>query len=517
VQARVEFLFRAAGDRRMLRGHCSRKLLENVWSAAISPLRLLILASLVVTSVGCGNILGIEDIESCWDATGFNGRGCWRTTGGCKLTKERIPNACTESACVPFDNAERLGLSSPNDLPTISAGPPGGTNGPGMGGQDNCPGAASNRVVVTGSNAIVPVLRYVSAELAGAQNPVTVLYQAQSSCDGANAIFKDVMVAGEFSYWTRDTNDALVEGKCTLPPQLADIGTCDVFATTCGLEDDAKVLDAQGPIQAMIFVAPKTSPERAISAEAARLVYGYEGQYKEELEIKFSAEPWTNAERILRRNPSSGTQNMIGAFIGVPSAKWVGVENTSTSVMKSALQMTMPADAAPTIGILDVVNGDPTDVRVFVRVLAFQATDQSCGFHPDSAEGKLDKRNVRDGHYALWGPIHVFSRDGAPTNVGNVVKFLTLDLATVGPEADQNISDLIKIVAGGSLVPSCAMQVRRDADGGALLPLVPARSCACFFDQLTTGESSCTPCATNDDCESSSDTPQCNFGFCERQ
>jgi hypothetical protein len=179
VQASDGFLFRAAGGRRMLSGHLSAKLLENVWSASIVPLRSLILASAVVTSVGCGNILGIEDIESCWDDSGFNGRGCYRTDGGCKLTKEQIPNACTESACISFDNAERLGLTSPGDLPNIPAGNPGGTPVPGMGGPDTCP--MTDRVVVTGSNAIVPVLSYLSAELAGAQNPVTVLYQAQSS------------------------------------------------------------------------------------------------------------------------------------------------------------------------------------------------------------------------------------------------------------------------------------------------------------------------------------------------
>ncbi|MBK9262239.1 MAG: hypothetical protein IPM54_20845 [Polyangiaceae bacterium] len=496
----------------MLNGNRSGKWLGNVWSLAIVPARAFFVATIVVTSVGCSDVLGIEDIESCWDAAGFDGRGCYRTGGGCKLTKEQLPNACTESACIPFDNLDRLGLSSPADLPEIPVGSPGNMGGPGMGGPDDCP--ATDRVVVTGSNAIVPILSYLSAELAGAANPVTVLYQSQSSCNGAAAIIDDVKVAGQFSYWTREEGK-LIENKCTLPEQLADIGTCDVFATTCGLEEDpSKTLDAQAPIQAMIFIAPKTSSERAISAEAARLVYGYGGTYDD----KFSAAPWTNVDRMQRRNPSSGTQNMIGTFIGVPSADWVGVENTGTSAMIESVKMASPADAAATIGILDVVNGDPTDVRVSLRVLAFQAKDQNCAFHPDSDEGKLDKRNVRDGHYALWGPIHVFSRQNAEMNVNNVVKYLTLDQApiTAGKDADENMSELIKIVAGGSLVPSCAMRVQRISDGGSLLPLVPARSCACYFDQLTTGESTCAPCTADTDC-ASPDAPRCNFGFCEQQ
>ncbi len=507
------FSFRGMGGGRMLNRYRRDKPLENVWSWVLLPSRIVVLATILCTSVGCADILGVEDIVSCWDASGFDGRGCYRTTGGCKLTKEQLPNACTESLCIPFDNQVRLGLSSAADLPQILPGVPGNTGGPGTGGTGICP--IKNRVVVTGSNAIVPILSYLSAELAEAPDPVTVLYQSQSSCNGAATIFKDVLVGGEFQYWTRNQDSSLDEHTCQLAEQLADIGTSDVFGTTCGFDADSAIaVDALAPIQAMIFVAPKTSPERAISAEAARLVFGYGGTY----ENKFTAAPWTNLDHIQRRNPTSGTQNLIGEFIGVPSSKFLGVENTGTSAMISSVQMTSSSDAAATIGILDVVNGDPTDVRVSLRVLAFQAEDQHCAFHPDSTEGKLDKHNVRDGHYALWGPIHVYSRPNAMTNVGNVVKYLSVEPApdSADNEADKTTSELIKIVAGGSLVPSCAMRVRRTSDGGSLLPQVPNRSCACYFDQLTTGETTCSPCATNFDC-TSADAPSCNFGFCEQQ
>lgn len=469
-------------------------------------------ATFAVTLIGCGNILGIDDIESCWNASGFDGRGCYRTDGGCKLTKEQLPNACTDSPCVPFNNQERLGLSSASDLPDIEMGTSGNPGSSGTPGPDTCP--TMNRVIVTGSNAIVPILSYLSAELANADNPMTVLYQSQSSCNGAAAIFRDnIKVAGEFQYWIRE-NDKITAKICTLPETLADIGTSDVFSTTCGLPEDANLaVDAQGPIQAMIFVAPKTSPERAISAEAARLVYGYGGTYK-----TFTSAPWTNLDHIQRRNPASGTQNLIGAFIGVPSANFMGVENLGTSAMISSLQMTSPDNAAATIGILDVVNGDPTDVRVSLRVLAFQAAGQNCAFHPDSVDGKLDKRNVRDGHYALWGPIHVYSRPTALPNVSSLVKYLALDQApaSAGKTADENMSELIQIAAGGSLVPSCAMRVQRTSEGSGLLPFIPARSCACYFDEHTSEGSTCARCKEDSDCVSP-DAPRCNFGFCEPQ
>jgi len=501
----------------MLNRYRLDKPLRNVGDWAAVPVRSLGLAMVVVTSIGCGNILGIEDIESCWDASGFEGRGCYRTDGGCKLTKEQLPNACTESPCIPFDNQARLGLSAAADLPHIPLENPTITADPTPNNPTICP--MDNRVVVIGSNAIIPIVSYISAELAKPPSPVTVLYQAQNSCVGAAAIFeKDAAVDGEFQYWQRDSNNALIATQCTLPAQpavVADIGISDVFAATCGFDEDPTTIrDAQAPIQAMTFVAPKTSPERAISAEAARLVFGYGGTY----ENKFTAAPWTNIKNIQRRKPASGTQSLIGEFIGVPSAKFLGQENAVTSAMIASVQMASSSDAAATIGLLDVVNGDRTEVRVSLRVLAFQAEGQHCAFHPDSAEGKLDKRNVRDGHYALWGPIHVYSRLNPQTNVANVVNYLSLEQApaSADKDADETMMELIKIVAGGSLVPSCAMRVQRTSDGGSLFPQVPARSCACYFDQRTIGESTCATCAVDADC-ASPDAPRCNFGFCEQQ
>lgn len=503
-------------ERRMLNRHNCNEVVENVRSWAAFPWRSLVLSTVFVTSfvtlVGCGNILGIEDIDPCFDASGFDGRGCYRTSGGCKLTKEQLPNACTDAPCVPFDNQERLGLSSPDDLPDVE---PMTTVGPGMppaAGMGECPDI--NRVVVVGSNAIVPILEHVSALLATADPPMTVLYQRQSSCDGARAIVEDTMVAGEFTYWT--FKDGLPSSSsCALPAQLADIGTSDVFASTCGLDANSAIaVDAQGPIQAMIFLTPKTSPERAISAEAARLVYGYGGSLQ-----NFTSPPWMDTNFIQRRDAPSGTQTMIGEFIGVPSAEWKGQINTSTSSMvASLLAPTTPTEAASTIGILDVVNGARSDVLGTLRVLAFQAEGQNCGFYPDSVDGNGDKRNVRDGHYALWGPIHVYRRKGAMNFEPTVANALSLQQApsTPGSDDEQTMRKLIEITSTGNLVPSCAMTVQRTIDGEDLLPLVPNRSCACFFDLITTDKTNCQVCTSDLDC-TSPDAQRCNYGFCEKQ
>jgi hypothetical protein len=282
-----------------------------------------------------------------------------------------------------------------------------------------------------------------------------------------------------------------------------------VFASTCGLDaQSADVKDTQGPIQAMIFITPTGSEERAISAEAARLVYGFGGTHE-----GFSASPWTDPAHIFHRDAPSGTQNMIGAFIGVPSPRFQGVELTSTTAMKDSIANASPADASRTIGLLDVVNGDGVGS---LRALAFQAKGQTCGFLPDSEEGARDKRNVRDGHYSMWGPIHVFSRRMPTQAASDVVDYLVLNRAPGVDSQDETMSVLIQKIAERSLVPQCAMSVQRLDEGGALLPYVPARSCSCLFDKIRTGSSKCQPCTTNEDC-SSPDAPRCNFGFCETQ
>lgn len=492
----------------MNRRRCDKRT-DRVGSKKIA--RTLVVATVVITSVGCADILGIETIDSCWDPTGFEGRGCYRTGGDCKLTKEQLPNACTDSPFIVFDNQQELGFSAPDDLPKIKmegAVVPADT---GSSDPDECP--TENRVIVAGSNAIVPVLSYISAALRSASTPITVLYKDPSSCHGAATIFKNVKIGGEFSYWIEEGKPLLTKVPCTMPDQVVDIGVSDVSGSTCGFDEGPDIaVDAPGPIQAMIFIAPKSSAKRAISAEAARLVYGFGGKHE-----NFSADPWTNIAHIHRRNPTSGTQNLIGAYIGVPSSKFLGFQNASTSEMVTSMQNTATDDATATIGILDVVNRNIGGVPEIVRTLAYQAEGQNCAFFPDATNDSRDKRNVRDGHYALWGPIHIYSRPTPMANVTNVVKYLSLEQApaTAGKTADENMKELIRIVAGGHLVPTCAMRVQRASDGGPLLPQIPTRSCACYFDERTT-ETSCATCKADADC-GSPDAPRCNFGFCEPQ
>jgi hypothetical protein len=147
-------------------------------------------------------------------------------------------------------------------------------------------------------------------------------------------------------------------------------------------------------------------------------------------------------------------------------------------------------------------------------------TTEVCAFWPDTSAKSFDKRNVRDGHYPIWGPLHMIARvdgSGIPIKAG-ANRFLSI---VSGAETIKGVS-LISTLATRSLVPNCAMRVTRKADGGELTRYAPERSCGCYFEEKATGVSppaGCKVCATNPECPSTA--PNRNkfegqtSGYCE--
>jgi hypothetical protein len=127
---------------------------------------------------------------------------------------------------------------------------------------------------------------------------------------------------------------------------------------------------------------------------------------------------------------------------------------------------------------------------------------------------------VRDGHYSIFGPLHMLSHvtnGGVPANgdAGTVLNAIT----GVAPPSGVDIIDLY---AKHSLIPQCAMKVTRNADGGDIMPFKPASGCSCYFVERATlvkPPAGCTTCNTGSDCPSSA--PNCNkfgaqtMGYCE--
>lgn len=359
-----------------------------------------------------------------------------------------------------------------------------------------------NPVYVTGSGKVIV------ADLAKtlSTNGITLVYVLQGSCLAVDAILNGTKVGSptltKGAYW--DTTNEL---SCDLDPAgvVADLGLSDVFSSTCfdlpnGLPSN--VGDFFGPVEAYTFVKPKASTQKSISREAAYFVFGFGNDS--------GVAPWTDETSLFVRGATSGTQQMFGVAIGVPPEKWKGVVAASSADVVT--KVSMSANPEATIGILTAeVSGAS---RAQLDVLAYQDAGQTCGYWPDSTPTSFDKRNVRDGHYPIWGPLHLLTKldtNGYPLNqvAGDVIGYLT------GTKAPPGSFDLIALLGGANIIPQCAMQVRRTSELGPLASFAPPGACGCYFEAVATGTTQCKSCSNDVDCTAAA--PKCNYGYCETQ
>jgi len=335
----------------------------------------------------------------------------------------------------------------------------------------------------------------------------TIIYKKQGSCLAVDSILNGTKLTGKVIdakggvYW-----DATTQYDCDFDDlgNVADIGISDVFPSTCqslpnGLPSD--IGDYLGPVEAYGFAVPVASSQKVISRNAAYFVFGFGADS--------GVEPWTDPTQIFIRGASSGTQQMLAQALGVDVNKWKGTLATSSSDIVN--QLNMAPDKERAIGILASEVAIANDVTV--KVLAYQDVGQTCGYYLDSTPTSHDKRNVRDGHYPIWGPFHILTKldqTGYPINpIANDIKGYA-----VGTKDPVGV-DLVQVLTKAGLVPECAMHVTRSSEMGPLSSFQPPRSCGCYFDQLATGSSSCKPCMSSNDCPNTN--PVCNYGFCEVQ
>jgi hypothetical protein len=382
-------------------------------------------------------------------------------------------------------------------------------------------------VYIEGANAVGPFIAPLQQALSVDPNPINLVYIGDGGCVGAGNFFNNHAISSKPApvYYAAQS-----AGTCTLPatggpnggPPVADIAASDVYAPTCGTlpggQLPANVADFLGPVQPMVFVVPKASSQVSISASAAYFVFGFGDNS--------GVAPWTVGASMYRRNASSAVQALLAVAIGVPLTRWAGVdvgtlaENTGPGLSGAAAVVnSLELDPNPeqTIGILAATNLDPT-TTTHVTTLAYKDFDQSCGYYPDSTSAAHDKANVRDGHYALWGPLHFFTyvdTRGVPLdpNVQRVISFVR------GTATPPGGVDLLQVEAQNNLVAPCAMHVTRSTELGPLASFAPTGSCSCYYDFVATGKSSCTTCTRSADCPATA--PVCNLslpvGYCEPQ
>lgn len=461
-------------------------------------------------------------------------RGCYAgtpsSTDPAELQKQ-FKNQCSRASVVPFDNCVRLGMCHPTDQlpPTIV---PTGVGGGGGGGTPppaptlECIDGKTPVVVVGGSTAVQPFMSVVAQLLAG--TGFQLVYQPSGSCTGVAQLFspdasKRVVkdIAGKFALLFGPDGKPYPDGKlsheCTFstqngmtaPPVALDVAASDVFATSCdpaNATPPGPVGEYFGPIQPMTFIVKAESKETSISAEMGHVVFGRSSNDPKSM-------PYSDPALYFVRNSGSGTQQMISRAIQVDATKWWGVDRGGSSQVLNQLLAVSALSANNAVGILSTDFADTA--RGSLRILAFQDLGQLAGYYPDSSLNTRDKRNVRDGHYSIWGPVHFFA--GLTTNnntLPNAAATALVNKFTAG-KLDQPLLDAI--ITGG-LVPPCAMTVKRSTEMGPLEPYAPSAACGCYFEaHVVNGQApaDCKVCSGPADC--TGDRQACNFGYCEAQ
>ncbi len=468
--------------------------------------------------------------QSCEDSTGFHGLGCY----SCAATDiVSLENACTTSTCTAFDDAKRLTLlGKDGKLPDLPAPPSGAGGSGGAGGSTSvgkaCTDLASKGtlIYITGSSAAKPFLQQIAQQLASSN--IFIVYTSTGSCIGVDAIVNGTPMttgsspapATSATYWDSSSSQGVA---CDLPAQgvTADIGASDVFAQSCpGFEltdlDAQQIHDAHGPIQTMTFAVPANSAYSEISAQAAYFVFGF-GKNGGVTDTTGTTPIWNNEDYLYQRSASSGTQAMLAATIGVPATAWLGKSHKTSDDVAADIELAGQSQdtANLAIGILAADYIDSKNLRAQIRVLALQDSSQTCAVFPDSTSSAHDKRNVRDGHYPVWGPLHLLLKVdalGNPINAANRQAITDIVGYLSGTKVLPNGVQLLDVYAQSGLVPECAMHVTRTQDGGNMTPYTPASPCSCVFEAKATGATTCTPCKVQGDCGSAQ---TCSQGYCE--
>lgn len=461
--------------------------------------------------------------------SGLGPPGCFFPTPEKPLSAQSdFLDQCTASKYTKFDNCERLNLGCPGGSTTLppmttpmtakqgatvpppapqnlcTDGAPMGSNGP-------------NMIWLFGSADFGPLLRAAQPSLSAATVPYRAVFQGASSCQGVAAIYNNVAmkdpamenIGGWPFYFDANGNQV----NCRIAPvgmqgsQKVDIGISDLFAKTCNITPTAGITPTEytGPVVPFVLATKAGSKEQAISAEAAHLVFGNGGMAPPGSGMK-NASPWTDYTQYSIRNSGAGSTVLTALLIGVDRNSFWGIDRVSTDNLRDSLLASTDNDAA--LGILSIDFYDKN--RGNLKALYLQARGQSAGYLPDSSPTTIDKINVRDGHYPLWGYVHfvVALESGQPRPAANAMVLLFNV-----PKLDQRLVDEI---INASETPQCAMKVERKDEIGDY-SVRTGFSCGCYFDSKTKGpenldKTACPVCTTAENCPGQS---PCSYGYCE--
>jgi hypothetical protein len=350
---------------------------------------------------------------------------------------------------------------------------------------------------------------------ASTAHPLTLVYVTGGSCTNVPNIQGGVKLTATMSYIPAGFDPSQASPTCTNDSggHIVDVANAALFVSTCKLANTPTVLTStqQGPNQAYTLVVPVSASPQAITAEEAYLVFGLAEQ--DGFDATTPLSPWNDHTLMFTRPSTKSTLLTWVSTLSVPGgdvnhtftpALFKGTpEAASSDVVSHVLGSATPEK---TIGLLgaEVFDAAPTGLKE----LAFQWFGQKHAYFPDSELGKHDKKNLRDGHYAVWSPtfwLQQVDASGNPTNpdADYLIKLI------LGQQQTFESNPLADVISVG-LVPGCAMSVNRTVEGGPLSLFAPTEPCGCYYDSQI-GTSSCTACSATAPCA----TGTCRNNFCE--
>jgi len=375
-----------------------------------------------------------------------------------------------------------------------------------------------NPIYLSGSTAFEPAAQAMAVQLnnrTAGVGKVTLIYQQGSgSCQGVAAVRDQSNLTGTAHYYTGPGPTGVQSCTLDTAPPKADVGISDVFYETCGVGPrPSSVADYSGPAQAMLFVVPTgaTGAPASITAEEAQNVWG--------CGMRGMIAPWLVESAIQQRSATSGTQNVIARSINVLASSFHGTPNATGGNLVTTLTGMNPmvtiADPNTAIGFLAADAFDTQ--RSKMKALAFRGLEQTQAYYADSAADTFDKRNVRDGHYLAWGYEHLIVKLDATTGKAtsqaaqNFVDWVMNNTTTA--ENAPNF-DPVLVQAAAHVIPTCAMKVQRNSDGGLLSAYAAADPCGCAFEATATMStpSGCLACTDDNGCSGGT---HCHHGYCE--
>jgi len=384
-----------------------------------------------------------------------------------------------------------------------------------------------NPVYLTGSSAFEPMLAKFSVAIQNANvgkspsEQLSIVYLTSASCDGITSAISLSAMTGTGHYYVPDpaalaTGGALTK-NCAFDAAgvnlgiKPNIGVSDVPYNLCpgsaAAPMPATLGNWNGPVQSMLIVVPKSNATTtSISAEQAADIWG--------CGANGGITPYIDETAIQQRSATSGTQILVGRAIGVSPGAFKGNPNSGTGALITSLGTV--SDPMKAIGFVAADAYQSPANAGLMNAVAFRAFFQNKAYYADSDATSINKRNVRDGHYAIQGPLNFF----APLTAGQPAPLVkkTIDFISGAVAIDPaKPNGYIDIVANAGDVPTCAMTVQISPDSyGYFAPYKPPVACGCYFESTVTKTSpvGCTPCASSATCPTGT---TCQTGFCEKQ